>query len=227
MKLYHGTNEEALRSIRESGMRRSYGRFGSACYFYTDREEAVKWSDGSIYEIEVVEESLLHINYEAFFKKHHPELSIEEEEGYPSMYEYCKGDGQLGVAITYGDGITEVCLYNWEDMAKTAFFYHVTLDTNLLSIFEKGLVPQVGERSKDIGGEPEVVWLFPTVEDKNSALGSWLGEWYEEEYGEDVKLSSLEIELPLDFTIINLDTGYEVMTTEVIPPECIRYLQGE
>ena len=49
-----------------------------------------------------------------------------------------------------------------------------------------GLEPRIGERSKEIGETEKAVYLFPTIDDMNCALGQWLGDWYNDEYGENV-----------------------------------------
>lgn len=101
-------------------------------------------------------------------------------------------------------------------------FYHVSLKENLPSIMKHGLIPQIGERSKMLG-EEEAVFLFPSREDMNGALGSWLGGCFNEE---DV-LVSLEIRLPDDFPIEDSTVAYEKISKTAIPPCYIRYLQDE
>ena len=64
--------------------------------------------------------------------------------------------------------------------------YHVSLLRNLKSIMKVGLEPRIGERSKEIGETEKAVYLFPTIDDMNCALGQWLGDWYNDEYGENV-----------------------------------------
>lgn len=101
-------------------------------------------------------------------------------------------------------------------------FYHVSLKKNLSSIMQHGLIPQIGERSKEMN-EEEGVFLFPTIEDMNTALGQWLGDCFEEEE----VLMSLEIKLPDDFPIQDSTVEYEKISKVVIPPQYIRYLQDE
>lgn len=226
MKLYHGTNKKNLERIMSEGMIKTQGRFGEGCYFYTDKSEAEKWSDGSIYEVEVEDSSLLVIEYDKFFSKYHPELSLEEEEGYTKMNEYCT-KGRIGVAITYRDNVTEVCLYTWDKIASSKYYYHVTHKDNYKAIMKEGLIPSIGKRSEELGESFDAVWLFPTIEDKDNAMGQWLGDWYNDEYGEEVELVSLKIILPANHEVYDLGAGYEVFSLGSIRPECIEYLKEE
>lgn len=105
--------------------------------------------------------------------------------------------------------------------------YHVSLLRNLKSIMKVGLEPKIGERSKEIGETEKAVYLFPTIDDMNCALGQWLGDWYNDEYGEDVPLMSLEIDLPDDFPIQDGEVEYEKISKVVIPPQYIRFLKEE
>ena len=106
-------------------------------------------------------------------------------------------------------------------------YYHVSLMSNLESIMEKGLIPQIGERSVDIGETVEAVYLFPSFEDMENALMNWLGEWYIDEYDEDVPLMSLEISLPDDFPIKDGEVEYEKISEVIISPKYIKFLREE
>lgn len=103
--------------------------------------------------------------------------------------------------------------------------YHVSLKSNLKSIMENGLIPQIGERSIEIGEKEKAVYLFPTIHDMECALGQWLGDWYNDEYGEDIPLMSLEINLPNNFPIEDGEVEYEKICKCTIPPEYIKYLK--
>lgn len=107
-------------------------------------------------------------------------------------------------------------------------YYHVSLKENLESIMNKGLIPQIGERSMELG-EDEAVFLFPTKEDMDTALGQWLGDWFEAEVdeSEEVVLMSLEITLPDDFLILDSSVDYEKISKDTIPPQYIKYLKDE
>lgn len=98
-------------------------------------------------------------------------------------------------------------------------YYHVTPVENYNSIMVNGLVPQIGDRSAGLETQP-AVFLFPTEEDMDTALSSWLGNEFED-YAEN-ELVSLEVLLPDTFVTYS-DVAYEVSVTEVIPPELIRF----
>lgn len=104
--------------------------------------------------------------------------------------------------------------------------YHVSLKSNLESIMEKGLIPQIGDRSAEMKEEC-AVFLFPTIDDMNCALGQWLGDWYMDEYGEDIDLMSLEVTIPDDFPVFVGEVEYELFTYSLIPSEYIKYLKDE
>lgn len=102
-------------------------------------------------------------------------------------------------------------------------YYHVTLNENVISILDNGLIPKLGERSLEIGEKEPLVYLFPTEDDMECAVMQWLGDWYEDEYGEDVKLSCLKINLPYDFPIENGEVEYECISKKTIPAKYIKF----
>lgn len=107
-------------------------------------------------------------------------------------------------------------------------FYHVTKLENYNNIKEVGLIPQVGELSSDCDEIVPRVYLFPTLDDMENALGNWLGEWYEENYGEDIELCSLKITLPDNFPIsYDEEVPYECYSYSVIEPRYIDFLKEE
>lgn len=106
-------------------------------------------------------------------------------------------------------------------------YYHVTLMENLESIMKTGLIPQIGERSVEFGEKEEAIYLFPTEDDMHCALGQWLGEWYDEEYGEDIELAALEITLPNEFPVEAGEVEYECLSKSLIPSEYIKFLSQQ
>lgn len=106
-------------------------------------------------------------------------------------------------------------------------YYHVTLKDNLNSILKDGLIPQIGERSFDIGEKEKVVYLFHSIDDVEEALLNWLGDWYTDNYGIDTPLALLEVNLPDDFLIENSSVQYEKISKNVIPPQYISFLREE
>ncbi len=101
--------------------------------------------------------------------------------------------------------------------------YHVTPRENLPSILSRGLQPRIGERSADLGEPTPRIYLFPTPEDCDTALSSWLGDWFEE-----VEENGLLI-LKVDVSDIELDSDaeYELSCSEVIAPSRILEVMSE
>lgn len=103
---------------------------------------------------------------------------------------------------------------------KSRCFFHVTPMENVQNIMERGLVPQIGERSGAQGEEAPAIYLFPTKDDVDNALSNWLGEWFEDAYGPDVELAIIKVSLPKDiFVHYDPSVAYECYVTEPIPPK--------
>lgn len=90
-----------------------------------------------------------------------------------------------------------------------------------------GLVPQIGERSESFGETMERIYLFPDIQAMETALSSWLGIEFENEYGENVELCSLEITLPDTFPTYSPEVEWEICCYQTIPPEYIQYFKEE
>lgn len=95
--------------------------------------------------------------------------------------------------------------------------YHVTKKENFDSIMKHGLIPQIGERSEQLN-EEKGIFLFPTFEDMDTALGQWLG-W---EFEDDDELYALTVVLPDDFPLEE-PVGFERVSRIPISPECIAF----
>ena len=106
-------------------------------------------------------------------------------------------------------------------------YYHVTLKSNLKSILEKGLYPQIGTLSELCNETEERIYLFPSIEDMENALGNWLGEEINKLYGEDIDCCSLKITLPDNFPIVKGDVDYECYSYHHIDKKYITYLKDE
>lgn len=102
-------------------------------------------------------------------------------------------------------------------------YFHVTLMDNVPSILEHGLVPQIGERAADLGESEPAVYLFPSEEDLNNALYNWLGEWYNDNYGEDCELAILHVRLNENTPVFQTEAEYERICKVVIPAEVITF----
>lgn len=105
--------------------------------------------------------------------------------------------------------------------------YHITHPDNLLSIYRDGLVPQVGALSSKLGEQLPRIYLFRDIESMDTALSCWLGDEWEDLYGEDSPCCSLEIDLPDDFPIFDEGVGYELVSYDTIPPQYIKFFCDE
>ena len=101
---------------------------------------------------------------------------------------------------------------------KSRCFFHVTPMEKVQNIMERGLVPQIGERSGAQSEETPAIYLFPTMDDMDNALSNWLREWFEDTYGPDVELAIVKAFLPPDIYVhYDLSVAYECYVTEPIP----------
>ena len=98
--------------------------------------------------------------------------------------------------------------------------YHVTLRSNLESILSNGLIPDIGERSYDAGETQKFVFLFPTKNDVENAMLTWLGEYYCDE-----DIVYLEVNLPDNFPIEQGEVEYEMISRQIIPKEYINIIE--
>lgn len=102
-------------------------------------------------------------------------------------------------------------------------FFHVTPCSKWEMIKSEGLVPQLGERAKQIATEKKGVFLFTSYEDAEHALWNWLGEEFED-LDEDV--FTLKVDLPKSFPLES-EVGWEFISRNVIPPDCISFYKNE
>lgn len=100
--------------------------------------------------------------------------------------------------------------------------FHVTPISKVDSIMEKGLIPQIGERAKELETK-EKVYLFPTYQDCQTALYQWLGDEFDELEEEVV---SLKVELPDDFPL-EKTCEWELTSKITIEPSCISFYKNE
>ena len=110
----------------------------------------------------------------------------------------------------------------WEAYSKSNYMYHVTPAENIKHILKDGLVPTKGSNSQTYGEEQDNVYLFPTIEDAEDALGNWLGDQYEDE---DISFSLLQVDvtgLPL-----KSETEWEYYTQSVISPDRIKLIKND
>ena len=101
---------------------------------------------------------------------------------------------------------------------KELRYFHVTKKENMESILEHGLIPQIGERSEELGESEKAIYLFPNIEEMENALYNWLGECFED----DEDLIIIQVDVPSDFPInqerdSNGDLFYEATSKSQIP----------
>lgn len=106
-------------------------------------------------------------------------------------------------------------------MMKTLF--HVTPNSKLDSIMEKGLIPQLGERAIQVQGETEGVFLFTSYENCEHALCNWLGEEFEDL---EEELVTLKVELPDNFQL-DQEVEWEMIARTTIEPKYISVFKIE
>jgi hypothetical protein len=97
-------------------------------------------------------------------------------------------------------------------------FYHVTLAEHVESIREHGLLPRIGERSELLGEASERVYLFDTRESAYDALGSWLGEEFEEEELVLLSVPAAAVREPTP-SFPEAETSFEWTSADRVPGE--------
>jgi hypothetical protein len=101
--------------------------------------------------------------------------------------------------------------------------YHVTPSENLDSIMSKGLLPQIGDRTRKIVDEKPAIYCFPDKNAMEDALMNWLGD----EFDEDEALALLEIYTAGLKGQVTEGAEYEVAITSAIPPQNIRIISRD
>ena len=107
--------------------------------------------------------------------------------------------------------------------------FHVTRDSNIVSILDHGIVPRLGERSQECGESIAAVYAFPTVQDCHTALSQWLGDWFndqEEEEGQAITLVIVEFD-PTGLAQLPQEVAFETRFACTIPPTAFRSLHSE
>ena len=95
-------------------------------------------------------------------------------------------------------------------------FYHITLTRNIARVMAEGLIPRKGTRSRKIKEGAPAIYLFPTIEDAETAYGNWLGD----EFADTTKLALLKVTVPHTVEL-HSDVPFECHVYETIPPQCI------
>ncbi len=100
--------------------------------------------------------------------------------------------------------------------------WHATPVGNIKRITREGLVPNHGPRSREAREQRPAIFLFASVEDLETALGSWFGD----EFGDNEQLAVLRVEIPED-AVRWSDVGYEIAVGTVVPPSCITIMHRD
>jgi hypothetical protein len=119
------------------------------------------------------------------------------------------------------DGVPQDIIQKYDienELVYESIVYHVTPTRNLRSIMKSGLHPKIGDRSSQLDGEVEGIFLFPSLIDVEAAVSSWLGD----EFDEDEELSLLAIDITgLEDNIVQ-GAGYETIANTAISPDRIK-----
>lgn len=97
------------------------------------------------------------------------------------------------------------------------YAYHVTAAKNLPSIAAYGLLPRIGPNAKLLKEPKPAIYLFPTIEDLETAWDTWLGDLFDVD--EQVALLKVELTGPT-----HSEVEYELMVFEPIPVAQIELL---
>lgn len=104
---------------------------------------------------------------------------------------------------------------------KNHFVYHITKKENIEGIIKKGLVPQIGDRSKLIGDNTKGVFFF----DSPSFLEFWIYELYENNTINDIELLRFNLKNRKWFSK-DREIG-DFYTPNIILPSRIEYYDGD
>jgi hypothetical protein len=106
--------------------------------------------------------------------------------------------------------------------------FHITPIKNLKPIFGRdglpgeGLVPKLGQRSREALEPRPATYFFPTADDVASACSGWLADCFSEE----ARLVLIGVLLP-DETGIHSDVGYERHVYDPIPASALTLLHRD
>lgn len=136
--------------------------------------------------------------------------TVNAEWSKPPGTDEIKGDKAIMIWIRAGGGSKMV---ESEQMVRC---WHVTPTGSVRRIMKRGLIPQIGARSRSIGETEPAVYVFVTWADLEGALCNWLGVAYKP----NQKLTVLELTVPQDW-IKSTGSDYERCIYQTVPPEQI------
>lgn len=102
-------------------------------------------------------------------------------------------------------------------------YYHVTTERASRKILVNGLIPRKGSRSNKLGEREEAIYLFKSIDDAEEAVMNWLGD----EFNETAILVLLEVRVPSDFSITEIEGHFEAVSANPIPAKYIRLIKKE
>jgi hypothetical protein len=105
---------------------------------------------------------------------------------------------------------------------STVRLWHVTRQEDVETILHEGLQPRIGPRSQALGEPQAAIYLFP---DGNS-LWEALSNWLQDQFGEDEKLSLLEVSVPC--TLVRKDEAeWEARLMQPVSSNWLRVLVAD
>jgi hypothetical protein len=94
--------------------------------------------------------------------------------------------------------------------------YHITLARNIQHVMADGLIPRVGPRSRKLKEPRPAIYLFPTLEDAETAYSHWLSD----EFSETTRLALLKVSIPHTIEV-HTDAPFECHVYDPIPAVCL------
>ncbi len=101
--------------------------------------------------------------------------------------------------------------------------YHVTPESNLESILEKGLQPSIGKLSSKANEPFSIVCFFESKEAVENGIMNWMGDNLEE----DIPLVILECDVDPDAVKPNSDAPWELVSQTEISSDAIQSVYDE
>lgn len=96
-------------------------------------------------------------------------------------------------------------------------YYHVTSASNIESIRQNGLIPQIGTRSLELGETISRIYLFTNKNACEEALMNWLGDYFEDEEIVILEIESVHVQGVSE-------AEYEIACEHLIPFKNVKIL---
>jgi hypothetical protein len=102
--------------------------------------------------------------------------------------------------------------------------WHVTPAGNVRGILKNGLQPRIGPRSKSVGEDRPLIYVFSSERELESAIRGWLGVAYRR----GTTLSIIEMTIPLDWLGWSERRDiFENILERPVPPSMIRLVAAD